>query len=273
MALRPHHDGRSPLNIASRVQGLAAFPLLQRNKDITVANVDPLGSIGVMRFNQLQPMANEAGAAPLMGKRDLLKAKELVKESGYNGERIVLLSATDQPIVNAQANVVAAEMREVGLNFDLQAMDWGTLITRRASREPVDKNGWSVFFTWFVGPDMLNPALSFPLRANGQKAWFGWPTDDKLEALHAQWMEASELAAQQKIAQQLQEEAFASVPFVPTGQFVIPTAFRKNLKGVAIAPWSSCGMWRRISASVLPDETSRSRLPRASREPGRATET
>jgi peptide/nickel transport system substrate-binding protein len=26
------------------------------------------------------------------------------------------------------------------------------------------------------------------------------------------------------------------VPFVPTGQFVIPTAFRKDLKGVAIAP-------------------------------------
>ena len=72
------------------------------------------------------PMASEAGAAPLKGKRDLAKAKELVKESGYNGERIVLLSATDQPIVNAQANVVAAEMREIGLNVDLQAMDWGT---------------------------------------------------------------------------------------------------------------------------------------------------
>ena len=182
------------------------------------------------------PMATEAGAAPLMGKRDLVKAKELVNESGYNGERIVLLTATDQPIVNAQANVVAAEMREIGLNVDLQAMDWGTLITRRASREPVDKNGWSVFFTWLLGSDMLNPALSLPLRANGEKAWFGWPTDDKLEALRAQWMEAPDLAAQQKIAQQLQEEAFASVPFVPTGQFVIPTAFRKNLKGVAIAP-------------------------------------
>jgi len=254
-------------------------PLLQQNKAITVANVDPLGSIGVMRFNQLQPpfnneklrqavlyvvnqqdimtalagdpenwktcysvytcgtpMASEAGADALKGKRDLARAKQLVKESGYNGERIVLLSATDQPIVNSQANVVAEELKQIGLNVDLQAMDWGTLITRRASKEPVDKNGWSVFFTWLVGPDMINPALSFPLRANGEKAWFGWPTDDKLEALRAQWMEAPDLAAQQKLAQQLQEEAFTSVPFVPTGQFVIPTAFRKNLKGVAIAP-------------------------------------
>ena len=154
-------------------------PLLQKNKDITVANVDPLGSIGVMRFNQLQPpfnneklrqavlyvvdqqdmmtalagdpenwktcysvytcgtpMASEAGADALKGKRDVAKAKELVKESGYNGERIVLLSATDQPIVNSQANVVADELKQIGLNVDLQSMDWGTLITRRASKEP-----------------------------------------------------------------------------------------------------------------------------------------
>jgi peptide/nickel transport system substrate-binding protein len=146
------------------------------------------------------------------------------------------MTATDQPIVNAQANVIAEELRQVGLNVDLQAMDWGTLITRRASREPVDKNGWSIFCTWLVGPDMINPALNFPLRANGAKAWFGWPTDDKIEALRAQWLEAPDLGTQQKLAAALQEEAFASVPFVPTGQFVIPTAFRKTLKGVVPAP-------------------------------------
>jgi peptide/nickel transport system substrate-binding protein len=254
-------------------------PLLQKNKDIVVANVDPLGSLGVMRFNQLQPpfdnaklrqamlyvvdqtdimtalagdpknwktcysvftcgtpMSSDAGAAALSGKRDVEKAKALVKDSGYKGERVVLMSATDQPIVNAQANVVAEELRQIGLNVDLQAMDWGTLITRRASKEGVDKNGWSIFFTWLVGPDMINPALNFPLRTNGEKAWFGWPTDAKLEAMRAQWMEAPDLAAQQKLAADIQEEAFAAVPFIPTGQFVIPTAFRKNLKGVVPAP-------------------------------------
>jgi peptide/nickel transport system substrate-binding protein len=254
-------------------------PLLTKNKDITVANVDPLGSIGVLRFNQLQPpfnnpqlrqallyvvdqqdvmtalagdaknwktcysvytcgtpMASEAGADALKGKRDLAKAKQLVKESGYNGERIVLLSATDQPIVNSQANVVADELRQLGLNVDLQAMDWGTLITRRASKEPVDKNGWSIFFTWLVGPDMVNPALNFPLKMNGEKAWFGWPSDAKLEALRVQWLDAPDLEAQQKLAADIQQEAFTSLPFITTGQFVIPTAFRKNLKGVVPAP-------------------------------------
>lgn len=254
-------------------------PLLQSNKDITVANVDPLGSLGVMRFNHLQPpfdneklrqallyvvdqtdimtalagdpknwktcysfytcgtpMATEVGADALKGKRDLAKAAELVKASGYNGERVVILSATDQPIVNSQANVVADELRQIGLNVDLQSMDWGTLITRRASKDPVDKNGWSIFFTWLVGPDMINPALNFPLRTNGERAWFGWPTDDKLEAMRAQWLDAPDLDAQKKLAAAIQQEGFVDVPFIPTGQFVIPTAFRKNLKGVVPAP-------------------------------------
>jgi peptide/nickel transport system substrate-binding protein len=254
-------------------------PLLQKNKDVVVANVDPLGSIGVARFNQLQPpfnnvkmrqallsvidqedvmtalagdpknwktcysfftcgtpMASEAGAALLKGKRDPAKAQALLKEAGYNGERIVLMTATDQPIVNSQAQVVAEELRQIGLNVDLQAMDWGTLITRRNSKEPVDKNGWSMFFTWLVGPDMVNPAINFAVRANGEKAWFGWPTDDKLEAMRAQWMEAPDLDAQKKLAVEIQEEAFRSLPYIPTGQFIIPTAYRKNLKGVTIAP-------------------------------------
>lgn len=254
-------------------------PLLAKNKDVVVKNVDPLGSIGVMRFNHLQPpfnnpklreallhavdqkdymtalagdpknwrtcysyypcgtpMASETGASALMGKRDLKKAKELIKAAGYNGERIVVMMATDQPIVNSQGLVTGELLRQLGMNVDLQAMDWGTLITRRASKEPIDKGGWNMFFTWFVGPDMLNPALSAPLRGNGEKAWFGWPTDAKIEALRAEWFEAPDLDAQKKIAAALQEEAFKSVPYIPTGQFIIPTAFRANLQGVIVAP-------------------------------------
>ncbi len=255
-------------------------PLLRKNKDITVANVDPLGSIGVMRFNHLQPpfnnekmrqamlylvdqkevmaalagedeknghtcfsyytcgtpLASEAGAEALAGKRDPAKAKALLQEAGYKGERIVVMTATDQPIVNDQAQVVAEEMRQAGLNVDLQAMDWGTLITRRTVKEGLDKNGWNIFFTWLVGPDMLNPAVNFALRGSGEKAWFGWPTDAKLEALRAEWLSAPDLDAQKKIATAVQEEAFRDVPYIPTGQFIIPTAYRHNLRGVIVAP-------------------------------------
>jgi peptide/nickel transport system substrate-binding protein len=116
-------------------------------------------------------------------------------------------------------------------------MDWGTLITRRASKEPIDKGGWNLFHTWTAAPDMLSPALNIPLRCNGDKAWFGWPSDPKLEELVDAWFKAPDAAAQKKLADDIQVEAYTNeVPYVPTGQFVIPTAYRKNLDGIIIAP-------------------------------------
>ena len=52
-----------------------------------------------------RPLATDAGADALLHGPNLAKAKALIKEAGYNGEKIVLLSATDQPIVHGQALV------------------------------------------------------------------------------------------------------------------------------------------------------------------------
>src|SRR6516162_3100744 len=99
------------------------------------------------------PLESNAGADALLKGPDLAKAKQLIEEAGYKGERIVLMSATDQPIVHGQALVTLEALRKAGLNVDFQANDWGTLITRRASKEPIDKGGWSIFHTWAAAPD------------------------------------------------------------------------------------------------------------------------
>ena len=111
------------------------------------------------------------------------------------------------------------------------------MITRRASKEPVEKGGWSIFHTWTSAPDFFSPAVNIPVRGNGDKAWFGWPTDPKIESLIDAWFKAPDHAAQQKLAADIQVEAYTNdVPYVPTGQFVVPTAYRKNLEGIIVAP-------------------------------------
>ena len=183
------------------------------------------------------PFETNAGADALLNGPNPAKARELIKEAGYQGERIVLLSATDQQIVHGQALVTLAALRGAGLNVELQANDWGTLITRRASKEPVDKGGWSIFHTWGSAPDFFSPAVSIGIRGNGEKAWFGWPTDAKIESLIDAWFKAPDLATQKKLAADIQVEAYTNeIPYVPTGQFVVPTAYRKNLDGIIIAP-------------------------------------
>ncbi|TMJ44087.1 MAG: ABC transporter substrate-binding protein, partial [Alphaproteobacteria bacterium] len=133
------------------------------------------------------PFETNAGADVLLKGPNATKAKELVKEAGYKDEKIVLLSATDQPIVHGQALVTLDALRRAGLNVELQANDWGTLITRRTSKEPVEKNGWSIFHTWTSAPDFFSPAVNILVRGSGEKAWFGWPSDAKIEALIDAW--------------------------------------------------------------------------------------
>jgi peptide/nickel transport system substrate-binding protein len=255
------------------------LPVFASNKDLVIANIDPLGNQGVLRFNSTlppfnnekmrqavlqlvdqreymtavagdeknwkvcpsvfacgSPMASDAGAEGLFRKSNLEKAKQLIKEAGYKGEKVVVLSATDQSIVHNQALYTAELLKSAGLNVQLDANDWGTLITRRASKEPIEKGGWSIFHTWIVAPDVLNPAVNFAVRGDGEKAWFGWPSDPKMEELRAAWLKAPDLETQKKVAAEVQKEAFRYVPYVPTGQFLIPTVYRKNLEGIIVAP-------------------------------------
>jgi peptide/nickel transport system substrate-binding protein len=182
------------------------------------------------------PMASEAGAEPLQAPRDLDKVKRLIKEAGYNGEKIVVLTPTDFPTLNALGLVTDALLRRLGFNVELQASDWGTLVTRRASKEPIEKGGWNIFPTTWSGVDMLDPAVNSPLRGNGANAWFGWPTNPVIEKLRDEWIDSADRNEQRKIAIAIQERAFESVPYLPVGQYAAQTAFRNSLEGVNNGP-------------------------------------
>jgi peptide/nickel transport system substrate-binding protein len=182
------------------------------------------------------PMANEVGAEALTTPRDYEKAKKLIAEAGYKGEKIVLLHSTDTLSGNMTALVAADMFKKLGLNVDLQSMDFGTLVTRRASKEPPEKGGWNVFCTGWVGVDTLDPSTNQGLRSNGDKAWFGWPKDDKIEELRAQWLVAPTLEDRKALAAQIQARAFETIPYVPIGKYATNTALRRSLTGLITAP-------------------------------------
>ena len=182
------------------------------------------------------PYASETGAEPLKGPRDLEKARAMIREAGYKGERVVVLDATDYAPAHAEALVTADLLRRLGFNVELQSSDWGTVLTRRARKTAVEDGGWSIFHTSNDGPANIDPSTHLGLRADGEKAWFGWPTDPKLEALRRDWILAEDDASRVRLATQIQEEAFRTVTYVPLGQFQIPTAWRDSLSGVIPSP-------------------------------------
>ncbi|HEY0420737.1 MAG TPA: ABC transporter substrate-binding protein [Acetobacteraceae bacterium] len=197
-----------------------------------MGNETALTRTGVGIFAPGTPLANDAGMEVLNGKRDLALARRLVAESGYKGERVVLMAPTDFAVVNAIAQVTRGVCEAVGLNVEYVATDWGSLVTRRASREPVEKGGWSIFCTYGDGFSYSTPAGHTALWGNGPKAWFGWPDSPRIEALRDAWFEAPDLRTQQELARQIQQVALEEVPFIPTGLWYQPIARRGNVAGI-----------------------------------------
>jgi len=188
-------------------------------------------------FTPGQPMANDAGIEVFTAPRDLARAKRLLAESGYQGEKVLLMAPSDYPATQAICQVTRDLFAQVGLNVEYASMDFGTLVQRRASREPVEKGGWSSFCTTYEGLSVASPASHFPIRGNGFDGWFGWPTSPRIEALRDAWFDAPDLAAQRAICEQIQLLVWEEVPFIPVGQWFIPTAMRTNLVDVVKAPF------------------------------------
>jgi peptide/nickel transport system substrate-binding protein len=178
------------------------------------------------------PLASDVGMEALTSPRDFEKVKRDLAAAGYKGEKVVLMAASDFPSLNALAQVGHDMLTKCGMNVEFVSADWGTVVQRRASKEAPEKGGWSLFFTFFAGLDMINPGVNQPLRGNGQNAWFGWPTMPKVEELRNAWFDAPDLENQQKVARDIQAEAFREVPYLPLGQYFQATAYRRGLSGV-----------------------------------------
>jgi peptide/nickel transport system substrate-binding protein len=178
------------------------------------------------------PLATTVGLDALTKPRDIPLARKLVAESGYKGEKVVLLCPTDYPTLGAVANMTHDLYQKVGLNVDFVTTDWGTLIARRASKESVEKGGWSTFCTSALAYQIANPISNNMIRGLGAAGWFGWPDSPKLRGLRDAWLDAPDLPAQQAIAVDIQRTVFEEVPYIPTGQWFTPSAWRSNITGI-----------------------------------------
>lgn len=197
-----------------------------------VAGADPaMWRAGVGMFCPCTPMASDAGMEVLNGPRELRRVRRALREAGYDGERTVILSATDIPFRKALAEVAADMMRTIGMRIETQATDWGNILQRRESRLPVEKGGWSVLPTTLSGLDLSTP-VGHALHTTGETAWLGWPSSERIEALRQDWLVTPDLEIRQRICADIQRQAWIDVPQIPLGQFQQPTAYRAELTGM-----------------------------------------
>lgn len=183
------------------------------------------------------PLETDVGSEAVVKGNGMAEAKKLLAESGYDGTPVVIMAPGDVVTLKAQPIVAAQLMKEAGFKIDLQATDWGTVVSRRTSQKPIKEGGWNMFFTNWNGADLSNPIVNFAIGGKGKNGgWFGWADDPKIESLKNDFARATTPEEAKKIATEIQKEAYEQVIYIPLGQYTQPSAWRKSLTGVLDGP-------------------------------------
>ncbi|MER8849640.1 ABC transporter substrate-binding protein [Mesorhizobium australicum] len=194
-------------------------------------------------FGNSTPYSNDENTGWYKKGGDPERAKQLLEEAGYAGEKVFIFQITDWATASNAALLLADTLRKIGVNVELGAMSFGEFTARRANKGPVENGGWSIFISDWSDYNFGDPIGTSFMFANGDKAWWGWPKSDEYEALRAKWIVAETLEKRQALAREMQGVWWDFVGAVMLGQIVQPAAHRKALTGLIAVPDSRFPMW------------------------------
>lgn len=98
------------------------------------------------------------------------KAKELLRQAGYQGEEFRLLVSSHYPAFYNAAVVAEREMKEAGMNVRLDVVDWGTYLDKSKNPEAYD-----AFITGFSKHTIPSAVIYL------SSSWNGWSSDPHLQ--------------------------------------------------------------------------------------------
>jgi peptide/nickel transport system substrate-binding protein len=174
------------------------------------------------------PNETDVGSEPYR-KPDVEKARILLAQAGYHGEKIVILTTQEIPLIDALAQVTASELRSAGVNVDVQTSDWGTLVVRRARQVAPDANGWSIFDSGADITALAEPATNIliDMRCDRQN-YVGWPCSDSVEQMRTELIDNPSRNGLEAYSQALWRE----LPSLLLGKILQPIAYRKVVSGL-----------------------------------------
>ncbi|MER8944157.1 ABC transporter substrate-binding protein [Mesorhizobium sp. M0915] len=234
VVLRLNHLQKPFDNVKARQ---AMLSLIDQDAYMRVMSSDPkYSSTVVSLFGSGTLYYNDENTGWYKKGGDPEKATQLFMEAGYAGERVVILQPTDWAESSNASQLLAAALRNIGVNAELAPSDWGGVAARRANKGPIENGGWNMFITTNTGYSNSNPLGTPLLTANGDKAWYGWPKSDEYEVLRAKWADVETVDERKALARKMQKVWWDFVGDVRLGGYVQPIARRKTLTGLIGIP-------------------------------------
>lgn len=195
--------------------------------DALIGDEEGYATCGSM-FGCNTPLSNDAGVV-VTDEAKLDEARALLKEGGYKNEKVVILNNTDTPSFQGLAPLTAQMLRSIGMDVEVQSMDFATYLSRRNLQVPVSEGGWSIAFGVWEAIDLASPLSNMNLDSRGAKGYAGWSEDADIERLKSEFAAARDASEQKRIAAEIQRIGYEKVFNIPLGGWYNHIAQRANI--------------------------------------------
>ncbi|MBV8650297.1 MAG: ABC transporter substrate-binding protein, partial [Alphaproteobacteria bacterium] len=156
-------------------------------------------------------------------------AKKYLKEAGYNGEPVILMTNKDYTSMYNAALVMSEELKAVGINARLDVVDWPTSVQRQEKED----TGWNYFFTGYGTQPALGPLATMkffaPPLSTGYHPKGGVPDPD-LMGPYNDMISLPTAEGRQAAYAKMQQIIFDKAYALPFGSLTKVQATRANVK-------------------------------------------
>ncbi len=155
-------------------------------------------------------------------KPNLQKAKQLMQEAGYKGEKVVLTAHLVPDRIAQGAVVIQAQLQAAGMNVDVKTLESAAL------QEVFNKGDFELFYSGLTPrPD----ADVYYCQSNESKASQAGYNNPEYDRLCQEGRKALKAEDRAKIYAQLEQLRRTDLPYYPTNYYPQVAAWRENVKG------------------------------------------
>lgn len=159
------------------------------------------------------------------------KAKEIIKENGYENEKITLLVANRENYMK-MAEIVQPQLNEIGLDAEIESMEWGTFLeTARKGNYEMTFLGWAN--STADGSELFYPNLHSDNIGASNNSRYNNPEFDQL-------VEESREGLDQDAREEKLQEAnlmiMKDVPWIVMEHGTVSAAYDEKIKGLTLSP-------------------------------------
>jgi peptide/nickel transport system substrate-binding protein len=156
-------------------------------------------------------------------------AKKYLKEAGYKGEPVILMTNKDYTSMYNAAVVMAEELKAVGINAKLDVVDWPTSVQRQEK----ETTGWNFFFTGYGTQPALGALATMKFFAPPVPVYRPKDavSDPELVATWNDMIGQPKAEDRQAAFAKMQKIVLEKVYALPFGSLTKVQAVRANVKG------------------------------------------